>query len=141
MNKIDLLYNTIENYIALQSVNSFCLEAVMESDIDDAQKIPLDMFSNLKSLFESSPEEIQKVCDDIKFFTRLNVNSLIHSLMGKLDDEEKSEFMQSAKERIEKNCDENGDFLFTTDTYRDIMKIYWTFERKTVNRRFNNGNK
>jgi len=141
MNKVDLLYNTINNYIALQCINSFCLETVLESDIDDSQKIPFDMFSNLKSIFESNPEEIQKACNDIKIFSLLNVNTLVDSLTINLGNEEKSAFIEAAKECIKKNLDENGNFLFTTDAYRDIMNIYWAFERKSINRRFNNGNK
>lgn len=141
MNKIDLLYNAIDNYFALQSVNSFCLEAVMESDIDDSHKIPFDIFSNLKSLFKSTPDEIQKACDDIKIFSLLNINTLVETLMHKLDDEESTSFFQCAKECIKKNCDEDDNFLFTTDAYRDIMNMYWDFERKSINRRFNNGNK
>lgn len=141
MNRIDLLYNTINSYIALQSINSFCLEAVIESDIDDAQKLPLDMFSNLKSIFECSPEEIQKACDDVRIFSLLNVNSLIETLKSKLEFEEANDFLVAAKECTKKNCDENSNFLFTTDAYRDIMEIYWEFERKSINRRFKNGNK
>ena len=141
LNKSDLLYNTIKNCISVQTINSICLEAIAEADIRNAQKLPLDIYSKITFASDSSSDRIEEICDCLKNFSKLNINSLIKSFAKKLDIEEQDSFKEEAEKLMEKFCDENGYFIFTIDAYYAIMDIYWTYERKSISRRFDNEHK
>ncbi len=141
MNKQDLLNQAIESYVVFQSMNSFCVEAITEANVDDAQKLPLDFYSKLLPIFESEPSKINEICAQIQIFARLNINMFINKISKSLDEEDAKKFVEKARKIILKKSDKNNNFLFTTEVYFDIMKIYWDFEHLTVRRRFENGTK
>lgn len=141
MDRNDLLYHAINNYFAIQTMNSFCSESILEADMTDAQKIPLDMYSNLIPLFNSDSNGIEEVCDNIKLLSRLNINCFTNFCSEQLDETEQDGFIKEVNDCLKKYCDEDENFVFTTDAYCDIMKTYWIYERKSVSRRFDNGNK
>ena len=139
MDRNDLLYNAINNYYAIQTMNSFCVEAILEADIEDAQKIPLDMYTYLMPLFENNSEQIEEICESIKLLSRMNINCFIIFCNKNIHLEEQSAFILEANECLQKYCDKKENFIFTIDAYYDIMEIYWAYERKSVLRRFDNG--
>ena len=70
MNKNDLLYYAINNYYAIQTMNSFCKEAIKGTDIQDSQKRLLDMYSNLIPLFNIETEHIEDLCDKLTLISQ-----------------------------------------------------------------------
>lgn len=141
MNRNDLLYNAINNYFAIQTMNSFCIEAILEADLKDAQKQPLDMYSKMIPLFGFDSENIKEFCENAKLLSKLNINFLINFCCDQLDEEFQEGFNIEVNDCVNNYCDKNGNFLFTIDIFYDIMNIYWTFERKSIARRFDNGKK
>lgn len=137
MNKNDLLYTAIRDYFAIQSMNSFCAEAILGSNMQNTHKDLFDIYGKLLPSFEYEASRIEDACENIKILTRLNIDTLIEFCSERLDKEQKTLFVEQTEQLIEKNyCDSRGNFKFTVDAFLDIMKIYWQFERVCIARRF-----
>ena len=80
MNRNDLLYNAINNYFAIQTMNSFCIEAILEADLKDAQKQPLDMYSKMIPLFGFDSENIKEFCENAKLLSKLNIKRKVFEM-------------------------------------------------------------